>query len=75
MNTQTVELHQAFFWTCEACGRDNYARAIAISPDSPDGREFLRRLQIQGIKIQGEILATPTTVKCGECAEKFKVEP
>jgi hypothetical protein len=33
---KTIELHDAFLFACDDCGRDNFVRAITVSPESID---------------------------------------
>ena len=30
---KTVELHQAFVWTCDECGRENFARCVTLTSE------------------------------------------
>lgn len=36
----STELHQAYFWTCDNCGRDNFIRAVT-RPMSEEERETM----------------------------------
>lgn len=64
---QKVELHTAFAWTCDNCGRDNFTRGIQPSPESleVDERELLS---------EGEWVMRPNMVVCTACSTHFHVE-
>jgi len=38
--TGKVELHVAWQWTCDNCGRDNFVRAITYERDRDDPPEY-----------------------------------
>lgn len=65
-----VELHQAFQWTCEECGRDNFARAVV--PESLEGQipEGLELEDFEG----GQWVTAPNRVTCEHCGERFETE-
>ena len=67
----SVELHHAFMWICDECGRENFERAFSPSM-SDEQRESLRvHLGVQRI---GSVFAAPTVVQCKYCGEVFSVE-
>lgn len=71
----SVELHQAFLWTCNSCGRDNFARAVTLEPasiDLDDEPEEVREWLADGQ--EGAWLTTPDRVTCGHCRAEFDVE-
>lgn len=80
---RTVELFQAFVWTCEECGQDNYERAVRISPESIDlenlpagsfeEAESIREFLLQGG--EGDFLQAPQHVRCRECSAEFDADP
>jgi hypothetical protein len=79
--TRTVELLRAFLWTCDDCGRDNFERAVTISPESIDpenlpevpglDRETLQEWIESGG--QGEWVTAPRHVRCKHCNARFDV--
>jgi hypothetical protein len=80
-----VELVQAFLWTCEDCGRDNFERAIRVEPESLEGQEVAEfaksaaeeaneSAQALGIEIGGDFLMAPTSVKCQHCGAEFSTD-
>ncbi len=74
---RTTELVQAFLWTCDDCGRDNFERAITIAPESinqgdlPSGLDAddLREWAQQGGN--GLLAMAPDRVRCGHCRAEF----
>lgn len=80
---RTVELVQAFLWTCDECGRDNFERAITIEPESIDKDElpFLTNTTQEEVAdwISGggdcDFLMAPQFVKCRYCDEVFDTSP
>lgn len=80
MTSRTVELHQAYLWTCDVCGRDNFERSITIDPESidlddlPDGVDpDMVREWIDGGG-EGDFVTAPTRVTCGHCRAVFDVD-
>ena len=75
----TVEIHQAFVWTCDSCGRDNFERAIAVSPeeidpsdipvDDPETAEMIREWIDGGG--EGAFVRAPANVTCPHCGAEF----
>jgi len=81
--TRTVELVQAFLWTCDDCGRDNFERAITVSPESinpddlptssyEDADAIREWLQEGG---EGSWVKAPSQVLCKHCGGEFDAAP
>jgi hypothetical protein len=79
---RTVELAQAFLWTCDDCGRDNFERAVTVGPESLEGQEVAElalhvageaneSAQALGIEVGGDWLMAPRRVKCQHCRAEF----
>lgn len=64
MPQTSVEIHQAFLWTCDDCGRDNFERAITVSPETIE--EW-----VEGIG-EGAWLRAPDRVTCSHCGTNFE---
>lgn len=73
-----VEIHQAFIWTCDECGRDNFERAI-IQEMGPEEREQCFR-EYHRMEDHEELpddwqnfdmVMAPNSVKCPACGEEF----
>jgi hypothetical protein len=82
---RTTEIHQAYFWTCDDCGQDNFERAVRVDPESVEGRdigEFAKQAiseagdaaEALGIVIDGDWLMAPSQVKCAHCGAEFQTE-
>jgi hypothetical protein len=77
--TKTVELVQAFLWTCDGCGRDNFERGVTIDIEaidvdrfpasSPEATELIR----DWIEAGGEtrFVERPDHVRCRHCGAGF----
>lgn len=67
-----VEMHQAYLWTCDDCGRDQFERAIPVARDSLDEEDkeaFDALLEgVDGV----HALAAPQEVTCKDCGAKFR---
>jgi hypothetical protein len=65
-----IELRTAYEWTCDKCGRDNFARAVVpeslegLLPDDLDPEDF------EG----GEWVMKPGTVTCRHCGTTYETE-
>ena len=79
----SVELHLAFLWTCDECGRDNFARAVTVAPESVDLENLPVGSHEEGERIrefleagnEGGFLQAPTRVRCAHCHAEFKAIP
>lgn len=82
MNSRkTVELREAFAWTCDECGRDNFETAIHLESLDSDKelidqtlRETLGLNEFEEIppEYKGEFLAVPVNVSCRYCEEEYE---
>lgn len=77
-----VEIHPAWVFTCEDCGRDTFVRstvydAKAVDLDEqfdPEDAEAIREHIADGS--DGQFLTAPDRVKCSHCGAAFEaVEP
>ena len=65
MIERIAELHEAFAWTCDECGADNFVRPIVCeNPDMepPDDDD------------EGQYMMIPEEVTCKVCGIEFKTE-
>jgi hypothetical protein len=67
---KTVELHTAFAWTCDECGRDNHCHGIHFVP-TPEDKACTDE---DGVPDDGGWMLAPNEVTCAHCGEKFKTE-
>ena len=78
--SKTVELFQAFAWTCDDCGRDNFTRGITLAPASIDldqveahdeeTAEAIREWIASGNS--GDFVQAPGRVRCEHCGAEFE---
>lgn len=68
-----TELHQAFFWTCDNCGRDQFERAIMVDADEDEVRQLRDAAGLQPWE-DGRFIAAPTEVTCQECDHTYATE-
>lgn len=75
-----VELHNAFLWTCEECGRDNFARTVTVDPanmlpvDREDYKDAVRAWGEGSPMVDVFCLMAPDTVTCGHCGVTVDVD-
>jgi hypothetical protein len=71
----TVELHMAFLWTCDDCGRDNFVRGVTVAPEAIDPDELpgdvAEWLDAGG---DGGWMSAPDRVTCEHCRATFDTE-
>lgn len=85
---EEVELHDAFFWVCDGCGADNFARAVTLDEDSEQIPEALRMLGVaeravmqsavgggDDIEAGTAWMIKPDRVTCKDCGETYEVAP
>lgn len=82
--TRTVELHPAYWWTCDECGVDQFGRLMpAVPADKLEIEEFIEAMGLRGFgetaeelgyKFTGEFLVDPKSVGCSSCGAAFKTE-
>jgi hypothetical protein len=75
MAQMTVELHLAYLWTCDNCGRDNFDRAVSVpaSAVTLEGQSEEVREWIESGE-SGDFQAKPDRVKCLHCSAEYDTE-
>lgn len=70
-----VELHLAFMWTCDDCGRDNFCRSVSIPLSDMSPGDIEQACEFIGCEPgdlpDGNLQTRPTRVKCPHCAAEF----
>lgn len=63
---KTAELRDAFEWTCDNCGADQFERAIAAELTDEDAEQM-------GLDPDcvGHLIAAPDQVTCRNCGQQF----
>ncbi len=79
MSRRGVEIRQAWEWTCDECGRDNFERAVladssAIDTDG-DGPEAEAVRDWMNSGGEGRFLMVPRRVTCPRCGVGFDTTP
>lgn len=68
-----ANIRQAFLWTCDACGRDNYESVIVLEdPDVIEAR-FGPYVAVSPHEWR-EVVRAPSHVKCGHCDAIHRAE-
>ena len=68
-----VELHLAYSWTCDDCGRGNFTHGM--SPEYDTELEWQMKEHFgYGINDGGQFMMRPDKVTCGHCGETFETE-
>jgi len=73
MITETVELHQAFSWICNGCGKRNFERGVNCEMSSEEFQEAKERLGVEPW-VEGAMVMAPSKVKCKNCGEAYTTE-
>lgn len=77
-----VELHPAWYFICEACGRDNYGRSPVVEPEClmpsklPDGltaRDVIEAVTGEPCQDDDRFLLWPDDVTCRHCGSKYRI--
>jgi len=76
---KTVELHQAWEWTCDDCGRLNYCSAVTSELSPEDRQSLLDQIGMtenESVReyITGEFVLCPEVVTCTHCKAVFESE-
>lgn len=79
-NKAKVELRQAFEWTCDECGRDQFISVVCEPASEEIKREILEREGViesweempEGVEF--EAIAAPLSVTCEHCGETFETD-
>lgn len=69
----TVELHPAFSWDCDRCGRENFTRGVRVSLSAEELEELREEFEIDPAAV-GEFLGAPDQVECTHCGSQFDAE-
>ena len=70
---ETVELHHAFSWICDNCGKRNFERGIS-SEMSPEDLELAKSQDGIDLEEMGDFVLAPDKVKCKNCGTEYEAE-
>jgi len=68
-----IELHPAFVWDCDECGRQNFERAI-IPPFQSKADEERAREMLDITSEEGFPVIAPFNVSCRRCGTQFETD-
>lgn len=68
-----VRLRPAYAWTCEECGRDNFAAGVVPEFSEEEIAELREQHGVEDY-VTGDFVEMPTSVVCQHCGEKFETE-
>lgn len=70
-----VELHNAYSWDCDECGRGNFVRAVVVAMTDEDASEMMQRYGGDPEDWQnGQWMTRPDEVVCENCKARFETE-
>ncbi len=72
MADRTVELRMAWAWTCEDCGRDQFAAADPVAAATMTDEE-IEECEAEGVDPHA-VFDAPERVRCGHCGAEFGTE-
>lgn len=70
---ETVELHDAFFFICPNCGKENYKRGIVAEMSEEEESKIKEQMGIDPWQ-EGQFVMAPDKVSCKKCKKSFMVE-
>jgi ribosomal protein S27E len=76
----TVELHPAWQWDCDACGREVFERTMTQQLTAEEVRELAERMgeevvgELPPDDERGEVVHLPDEVECPHCGAIFATE-
>jgi transcription elongation factor Elf1 len=61
MNTEKAALHEAYFWDCPECGREQFSRTIRVGVTEEEEED-----------VASYCILMPDTVECRYCGTEFE---
>lgn len=85
---QAAELHSAFVFDCDNCGRENFVRAIEAQMDEATAKRVAADQcdihydtisdttegRVEAEYVISRVSVAPRMVQCGHCGHKYSVE-
>jgi hypothetical protein len=68
-----IELHGAYVWDCDACGRENFTRGLAPCLSDDEAQELREEHGIEPHET-GNWTLRPESVTCAHCGSEFEVD-
>lgn len=72
MLSRNIELHPAFVFDCDSCGRENFVRSVVREFDEETVAEMREDHGIQPWEV-GDFQMAPESVTCKYCGCKYEV--
>lgn len=72
MNPRKAELHNAYVWDCDECGKENFLRAVIVE-FSPEDEAEMKALHGVDEFQTGRWETSPDDVTCKHCGTVFDV--
>ena len=69
-----IELHPAYAWDCDACGRENFVRGLVAEMSEEELAEARERFGLESWEMGG-FLRVPVVVVCQFCGADFETVP
>ena len=70
-----VELHQAFVWDCDECGRENFCRAVVAEFSEEQKAEVAEDWDLSPEELRtGLWMTRPDEVTCTHCGTTFEAK-
>lgn len=76
-NATKAELHSAFVWDCDNCGRENFVRSVTVemNPDDPEDAELIAIAREESGHL-GDVTGfwqmAPDDVTCQHCGAEYE---
>ena len=72
MGKTLIEIHEAYCFDCEECGRENFFRVVNRETENLDIHEDAQRLKDEGWSVSACMI--PESVTCEFCKSEFAIE-
>lgn len=70
----TIELHPAFSFDCDSCGREGFHRGVVVAFSAEDMATIADLYQTEGVELAAGVWHfKPATVECTHCGAVFSV--
>jgi hypothetical protein len=69
-----IELHPAYAWDCDACGRENFVRGLVAEMSEEELADARERFGLESWEMGG-FLRVPVVVVCQFCGADFETVP
>ena len=64
-------LHPAYVWDCDACGQENFVRAVRVEMTEEDEVAMKEEYGVEPFE-EGCFLGTPDEVRCVGCGTEYE---